>query len=164
MTRHHESTVNYFCSHDGCKARISLTSESSPATADELMAAASVSVGLRLVAGRLGWLQNRNEDGTTSPICPAHATIRSAFDCTYTVRWSEEDGQHIGLCREFPSLSWLTDGLEGALSGIIALVRSATADMVSTGESGSHHRAPSEWPDGVRAEVYSRFGELKTED
>ena len=26
---------------------------------------------------------------------------------TYRVTWSPEDGEHVGLCAEFPSLSWL---------------------------------------------------------
>lgn len=26
---------------------------------------------------------------------------------TYRVTWSAEDGEHLGLCEEFPSLSWL---------------------------------------------------------
>ena len=26
---------------------------------------------------------------------------------TFRVAWSPEDGEHVGLCAEFPSLSWL---------------------------------------------------------
>jgi len=26
---------------------------------------------------------------------------------TYRVTWSEEDAEYVGLCAEFPSLSWL---------------------------------------------------------
>ncbi len=26
---------------------------------------------------------------------------------TYRITWSEEDGEFVGLCAEFPSLSWL---------------------------------------------------------
>ena len=36
---------------------------------------------------------------------------------TYRVTWSEEDGEYIGLCAEFPSLSWLAAEPEAALSG-----------------------------------------------
>ncbi len=25
---------------------------------------------------------------------------------TYRVTWSDEDGEYVGLCAEFPSLSW----------------------------------------------------------
>ena len=32
---------------------------------------------------------------------------------TYRVTWSEEDNEHVGLCVEFPSLSWLARTPEG---------------------------------------------------
>ena len=41
---------------------------------------------------------------------------------TYRVTWSEEDGEYIGLCAEFPSLSWLARTPEAALRGIRKLV------------------------------------------
>ena len=37
---------------------------------------------------------------------------------TYRVTWSPEDGEYVGLCMEFPSLSWLAQTLESALAGI----------------------------------------------
>ena len=37
---------------------------------------------------------------------------------TYRVTWSVEDNEHVGLCTEFPSLSWLAASPEKALSGI----------------------------------------------
>ena len=37
---------------------------------------------------------------------------------TYRVTWSEEDGEFVGLCAEFPGLSWLADSMEGALKGL----------------------------------------------
>jgi len=54
---------------------------------------------------------------------------------TYRVTWSPEDGEHVGLCVEFPSLSWLSDSPEGALQGIRHLVTGALDDMASNGES-----------------------------
>lgn len=39
-------------------------------------------------------------------------------DDTYRVVWSQEDGEYVGLCDEFPSLSWLAVTPEEALSGI----------------------------------------------
>ena len=48
---------------------------------------------------------------------------------TYRVTWSEEDREHVGLCVEFPSLSWLEKSPEGALKGIRKIVRSCLADM-----------------------------------
>ena len=54
---------------------------------------------------------------------------------TYRLTWSEEDGEHVGLCAEFPSLSWLDTSPEKALAGIRKLVKAALADMVRSGES-----------------------------
>jgi predicted HicB family RNase H-like nuclease len=48
---------------------------------------------------------------------------------TYRVTWSEEDQEYVGLCAEFPSLSWLEATPEGALSGIRSLVRKVVADL-----------------------------------
>ena len=41
---------------------------------------------------------------------------------TYSVIWSEEDQEFVGLCAEFPSLSWLDEDKEAALRGIVSLV------------------------------------------
>jgi predicted RNase H-like HicB family nuclease len=48
---------------------------------------------------------------------------------TYRVMWSEEDGEYIGLCAEFPSLSWLAKTQEKALSGIRETVHQVIRDM-----------------------------------
>ena len=53
---------------------------------------------------------------------------------TYRITWSPEDGEHLGLCAEFPSLSWLAPTSGAALSGIQALVSSVLADMQAGGE------------------------------
>lgn len=53
---------------------------------------------------------------------------------TYRVTWSEEDKEHVGLCAEFPSLSWLASSPEGALRGIRAVVADAVKDMRANGE------------------------------
>ena len=53
---------------------------------------------------------------------------------TYRITWSPEDGEHVGLCVEFPSLSWLASTQNEALSGIMELVRSVLADMQAGGE------------------------------
>ena len=37
---------------------------------------------------------------------------------TYRVTWSADDNEYVGLCAEFPSLSWLSKTPEGALRGI----------------------------------------------
>jgi len=54
---------------------------------------------------------------------------------TYRVTWSEEDHEFVGLCAEFPSLSWLSVDPEEALRGIRALVKECVEDMVQNGES-----------------------------
>lgn len=53
---------------------------------------------------------------------------------TYRVTWSAEDNEHVGLCAEFPSLSWLAPTPEKALSGIRRVVADAVADMKASGE------------------------------
>ncbi|MBU4272564.1 MAG: type II toxin-antitoxin system HicB family antitoxin [Planctomycetes bacterium] len=53
---------------------------------------------------------------------------------TYRVTWSEEDKQHVGICAEFPSLSWLASSPEAALRGIRAVVADAVKDMRAGGE------------------------------
>ncbi len=53
---------------------------------------------------------------------------------TYRVTWSEEDQEHVGLCAEFPSLSWLEKNPEKALAGIRKLVKSCVADMATNKE------------------------------
>ena len=52
----------------------------------------------------------------------------------YRVIWSEEDQEFVGLCAEFPSLSWLDNDQETALRGIVALVKDTVADMEARGE------------------------------
>ena len=54
---------------------------------------------------------------------------------TYRVTWSEEDGEFVGLCAEFPSLSWIDENPEAALKGIRAVVAECVSDMVNNGEN-----------------------------
>jgi predicted HicB family RNase H-like nuclease len=54
---------------------------------------------------------------------------------TYRVTWSEDDREFVGLCLEFPSLSWLAKNPEAALKGIRRVVRKAVHDMESNRES-----------------------------
>ena len=53
---------------------------------------------------------------------------------TYRVTWSEEDEEYVGLCAEFPSLSWLEKSPEKSLTGIRRLVKDSVADMKKTKE------------------------------
>jgi predicted HicB family RNase H-like nuclease len=53
---------------------------------------------------------------------------------TYRVTWSEEDEEYVGLCAEFPSLSWLAETPEEALSGIRQVVAEVVADSRANNE------------------------------
>jgi predicted HicB family RNase H-like nuclease len=53
---------------------------------------------------------------------------------TYRVTWSAEDSEYVGMCVEFPSLSWLAATPEAALAGIRSVVRGAVRDMQAAGE------------------------------
>jgi predicted HicB family RNase H-like nuclease len=53
---------------------------------------------------------------------------------TYRVTWSEEDKEYIGLCIEFPSLSWLARTPETALKGIRETVSDVIEDIKKSGE------------------------------
>ncbi|MCX5814938.1 MAG: type II toxin-antitoxin system HicB family antitoxin [Proteobacteria bacterium] len=53
---------------------------------------------------------------------------------TYRVTWSENDKEYVGLCTEFPSLSWLAGSPEAALKGIRKLVEDVLIDMEKEGE------------------------------
>ena len=54
---------------------------------------------------------------------------------TYRVTWSEEDQEYIGLCAEFPSLSWLEATPEKALAGIRKVVKECITDMIANDEN-----------------------------
>jgi hypothetical protein len=48
---------------------------------------------------------------------------------TYRVTWSEDDNEYVGLCAEFPSLSWLAKNPQAALKGIRKSVKDVVKDM-----------------------------------
>ena len=53
---------------------------------------------------------------------------------TYRVVWSDEDEQFVGLCAEFPSLSWLASSPEEALRGILKVAAKVVKDMKACSE------------------------------
>jgi predicted HicB family RNase H-like nuclease len=53
----------------------------------------------------------------------------------YRVIWSDEDQEYIGLCAEFPSLSWLAATPEAALAGVRQVVAEIVSDMEANGET-----------------------------
>lgn len=52
----------------------------------------------------------------------------------YRVIWSNDDNEYVGLCIEFPSLSWLEKSQDAALKGIRKVVAEVVADMKSNEE------------------------------
>jgi predicted HicB family RNase H-like nuclease len=53
---------------------------------------------------------------------------------TYRIIWSEDDDEHVGLCAEFPSLSWLAESPEAAQHGIRQLIADVVADLEANDE------------------------------
>ncbi len=53
---------------------------------------------------------------------------------SYRVTWSEDDSEYVGLCIEFPSLSWLSETPESALTGIREVVGEVVLDLEASGE------------------------------
>ncbi len=53
---------------------------------------------------------------------------------TYKVTWSEEDQEFVGLCAEFPSMSYLDKDQNATLKGITDLIKDVVTDMESNGE------------------------------
>jgi predicted HicB family RNase H-like nuclease len=53
---------------------------------------------------------------------------------TFRVTWSEEDQEYVGLCAEFPGLSWLASTQEKALKGINQVVAETLLDMQANHE------------------------------
>ena len=53
---------------------------------------------------------------------------------TYRVTWSDEDQEYVGLCAEFPSLSWLAKSPKASLCGIRRVVADVVVDMKRSSE------------------------------
>ena len=47
----------------------------------------------------------------------------------YSLSWSDSDNAYIGLCTEFPSLSWIAGSPETALKGIRKVVDGVADDL-----------------------------------
>ena len=64
-----------------------------------------------------------------------HDTVLAMTDhYTYRITWSSEDDEYVGLCAEFPSLSWLAPNPDEAFSGIRTLVSECISDMRANNE------------------------------
>jgi len=64
---------------------------------------------------------------------------------TYRVTWSEDDKEYVGVCVEFPSLSWLASTHEAALKGIRKVVADTVADLERNGERIPKPQEVREW-------------------
>ena len=53
---------------------------------------------------------------------------------TYRVTWSEDDNEYVGLCTEFPGLSWLDESPESALKGIRDVINVVVQDLQKNDE------------------------------
>jgi predicted HicB family RNase H-like nuclease len=53
---------------------------------------------------------------------------------TYRLIWSEDDNQFVGLCAEFPSLSYLASTHEKTIRGILKVVVNVVKDMADNDE------------------------------
>ena len=62
-------------------------------------------------------------------------TLPQIDNYTYRVTWSEDDNEFVGLCAEFPSLSYLSSTKKKALSGIHQIVADVVEDMVANDEA-----------------------------
>ncbi len=61
--------------------------------------------------------------------------LPSADHYTYRLAWSAKDAEFIATVVEFPSLSWIADSREGALTGLTSVVEEVLKDMLAEGEA-----------------------------
>ena len=59
----------------------------------------------------------------------------NAAHYTYRVIWSAEDQEYVGLCAEFPGLSYLDVHHIAALEGVVGTVREVITEMAESGET-----------------------------
>lgn len=64
----------------------------------------------------------------------SRAAVPDYTHYAYRVLWSARDREFVGLCAEFPSLSWLAGTQDEALHGVRDIVRETIDDMASSGE------------------------------
>ena len=81
---------------------------------------------------------------------------------TYRVSWSEEDGEFVGTCAEFPSLSHLDADYDAAFHGIRDLVADVVADMRANGEAIPLPITARDYSGNIRIRVPSELHRMLT--
>src|SRR5450759_3269723 len=76
---------------------------------------------------------------------------------TYRVTWSHEDGEHVGMRAELPSLSWLAKTPEAALKGIQKVASDVVTDMLASGEAVPVALAEKNYSGEFRAVSYTHL-------
>lgn len=61
--------------------------------------------------------------------------MHDAREYTYRVLWSQEDGEYVASCVEFPGLSSLDPSQAGALGGMVDVVRNALSILADEGRA-----------------------------
>ena len=61
-------------------------------------------------------------------------SVSPADHYTYRLAWSAKDSEFIATVVEFPSLSWIADSREAALTGLTSVVEEVLQDMLAEGE------------------------------
>lgn len=61
--------------------------------------------------------------------------LKTEIHYSYRVEWVAESAEYVGLCEEFPSLSWIDSDPDKARLGIEKLVFEVVKDMIIQGES-----------------------------
>ncbi|MGX5700905.1 antitoxin HicB [Acinetobacter kookii] len=70
-----------------------------------------------------------------SKVIAALFRFETEIHYSYRVEWAAESAEYIGLCEEFPSLSWINSDQDKARLGIEKLVFEVVKDMIIQGEN-----------------------------
>ena len=75
--------------------------------------------------------------GGREPIAGFDVTDSRTGEALFHVRWSEKDGEYVGTCPRYPSLSHLDPNSTEALAGIAVLVRDVERDLAHKAKGSS---------------------------
>jgi len=77
----------------------------------------------------------REDSKQASKVMKALFYLETQINYSYRVEWIAEDARYVGLCKEFPSLSWCDSDQAKARLGIKRLVAEVVKDMIIQGEN-----------------------------